>query len=795
MPATFIKRPISPLNSEPLIPLPEEILCSGSDDEKTAEEHRDKRRRIELQGQQYLQGHPLFILSASLRGPFNEDWVNPWARKRQGNVDLHKSRITATLKDITNAPSWETNAEPLLDQQKEDNNAVTPPRQDPQALLLEPCDFQNWSKSDLDQVTRKSPEKWLKSDNVFFRKCVSKRSRSTTPTPNTKPRDQAFAISSTPVRTSAKIQPNHQAARDVREDSLSKRVYDFGFTPVNKRASPQNTEAQVVHGHSDPAKPPEAKTENEEFSYPSKVTVREVILDKADGSIRQGHSRVKLLSLSAVQQALRNEEHIQARSLPEQTALRAREGSTKADVSHVTSHGSSDSIDRYALAIAAQTNDSRAFEDSLQALPPSTNLPEFAYRYARKHNPLPPQQRPSFAETLEIAKAKAEILEIANAEAEFLRIANTKAKAKAQEQEIRRLSFTASGNVKNAKPISRKRSQHRTSSPLHQRRKSSLEQKQAVQVNSSTVGNDPMATVTSPPLTMSEALSYENDDQPEAQIVPPFPVMSGLVPSGPSTDMLETDNQPLIPQSIEEGDSYAHLSTQAAILKAQRSFQNAVLSPVKTSSPRQHNEASTPVDSQSTHKATEATRKAHEPLRRPPTNPKPSAPESHDDGPMSTQAMVDAMSPFAITTMKKRNTNIALSPTSPTATLFPTHSLPASIISAYAPSPSFPTSGIHSKPSSFGLTSFFPNNTLSDTYQQDGQQQPQSRYFDTSGWDLESAIEEAGQFLGSWDVESEARKEAVRGSTGGSGKDNGEDRRGVGVEERMRKTRVGLVEG
>lgn len=703
-------------------------------------------------------------------------------------MDLHKSRIPATLKAITNESSWEEEAEPLLDQQKEDNNAVTPPRQDPQALLLEPCDFQNWSNSDLDQVTLKSPRKWLKSDNVFFRRGVSKRSRSPTPTPNTKPRDQAFAISSTPVRPSAKIQPNHQAAWDVRKDFLSKPVYDVGFTPLNKRASPQNTETYVVHGHPDPAKPPESRTDNEEFSYPSKVTVREVILDKADGPIWQGHYGVKQLSLSAVQQALRNEGHIQARSLPEHTALRAREGSTKADVSHGTSHGSSNSIDKYALAIAAQTNDSRAFEDSLQALPPSTNLPEFAYRYARKQDPLPPQQRPSFAETLEIAKAKAE----------FLEMTNEKTKAKAQEQEIRRLSFTASGNVKDSKPISRKRLQHRTSSPLQQRRKSSLEQRQAIQANSSTAGNHPLAAVTSPPLTMSGALSYENDDQPEAQIVPPLPVVSSLVPSGPSTDMLETDNQPLNPQSIEEGDSYAHLSTQAAILKAQRSFQDALWSPVKTSSPRQHNEASTPVDSLSTHKATEATRKTHEPLRRPPpSSPKPLAPGSRDDGLMSTQAMVDAMSPFAITTIKKRDTNIALSPTSPTANLFPTHSLPASIISAHAQSPSFPISHTHSKPSSSGLTSFSiaPHSTLSDTYQQDGQQQPQLRYFDPSGWDLDTAIEEAGQFLGTWDVENEARKEAVRGSTGGSGKDNGEDRRGVGVEERMRKTRVGVVEG
>lgn len=794
MPATFINRPISPLNSEPLIALPEDILCSGSDDEKTAEEHRDKRRRIEVQGQHYLQGRPLFILSASLRGPLDGAWINPWARKSRGKGDLDKRRILATPKEIINAPSWERNAESVLDQQNEDYNAVTPARQNLQALSLRPCDFQNWSKNDLAQTTKisqKSPRQWLKSDKVIFRERVRKKSTSPTPTlsptPNTKPRDQALAILSNPVHP-AKIQPDPQAARIVPEESPSKSPYDFGFTPVNKRASPQTTEIPVANGQSDPAKPPKAKVDNEEYSYPSKVTVREIILDKAGEPIRQGHYSVKQLSQEAIKQALLNDGHIQARNLSERAASRALEGSLKADVFNRTSHGSSDSISQDVLANAAQASESESFEDSLQALPPSTNLPEFAYRYARKHNPLPPKERPSYAETLEIAKAKAEILEINNAKA--------KAKAKAQEQEIRRLSFTASGNVKNSKSIARKRSQHRTSSPLQQRRTSSLDQKQAVQVNSK---NDYTATVSSPPFTMSGGLSYENDDQPDAQIVSPVPFLPGLVPSGLSMDMLETDRQPLNPQSIDEGDSYANLSTQAAILKAQRSFENSVLSPVKIPSQRQRNKATTSVVNQSTNKATKATSTTHEPLRElSPSRAKPLRPENYDE-PMSTQAMVDAMSPFAITTIKKKDTSVAYSPTSPTGNIFPTNSLLTSVNSAHAPSPSFPISRTHSKPSSSSLTSFSfaPNSTLTEAYQQDGQQQqqPQSRFFDSSGWDLDVAIEEAGQFLGSWDVETEARKEGVRGSVGEAGRGTGEHSRGERVDESMRKTRVGLVEG
>lgn len=797
MPTTLIKRPLSPLHSEPLIPLPEDILCLGSDDEETAEEHRDKRRRIEAQGQQYLRGRPLFILSASLRGRLN-DWVNPWQRKRRRNEDPERRRIPATPRELINAPSRTRNAQSILDQQSEDYYAVTAPKQDPQALSLKPRDFQNWSQSDLAQATKpshKSPRKWLKSDDVFFRERARRRSRSPTPTPSTKPRDQALTILSTSARPPAKIPPNPQATRTVSGEPLPNPAYDSGFTPINKSAFPRNTKIEVAHDRLDPATPPEAEVDNEELLHPSEVTVHEMILDNAYEPIRQGHYGVKQ---EAGEQAGTKHRHIQAGNSSERSASLALEASLK-DLSYEISHGFSDSTGQDALAIAAQTNGSSAFEDTLQALPPSTNLLEFTYRYARKHNPLPPKERPSFGETLEIAKAKAK--------AEMLEIANAKAKAKSQEQEIRRLSFTASGNVKKSKSISRKRLEHRTGSPQQQQqqRTSSLDQQQTIQTTLPTVGNDSMATVTSPWFIMSGGLSCETDDQPEAQIVPQLPVVFGLVASGSSTDMFETDKQSLKPQNIEEGDSYADLSTQAAVLKARRSFQNANFPPVKMSSPRQHNEATTSAVSLSTHKAAKALKEigiTHEPFREPsPTSSKPSALDSHGDEPMSTQAMVDAMSPFAVTTIKKkkRGTSISppLSPTSPTANLFPAHSLSTSVTSAPVPPPSLPMSGTHSKPPSFGLTSYSvaPNSMLTDTYQQDGQQ-PQSRYFDSSEWDLDAAIEDAGKFLGSWDVEQEARKEGLRGSAGGTGNGNGEDSREErAMGERMRETRAGLVEG
>ncbi|KAL2011047.1 hypothetical protein VTN00DRAFT_3765 [Thermoascus crustaceus] len=88
-------RPTSPLCLEPLSPTesdPDGLL--GSDDELDKPTRAAKRRRIEKLGECYLQGKPPFILSASLRGPFDDGWVNPWRKTRKQKSSLtHKKSI------------------------------------------------------------------------------------------------------------------------------------------------------------------------------------------------------------------------------------------------------------------------------------------------------------------------------------------------------------------------------------------------------------------------------------------------------------------------------------------------------------------------------------------------------------------------------------------------------------------------------------------------------------------------------------------------------------------------------
>jgi hypothetical protein len=52
-----------------------------------------KRRRIESLGEAYLQGTPLFIASASLNGPFDENWSNPWKKVRKQQRDPIDAKV------------------------------------------------------------------------------------------------------------------------------------------------------------------------------------------------------------------------------------------------------------------------------------------------------------------------------------------------------------------------------------------------------------------------------------------------------------------------------------------------------------------------------------------------------------------------------------------------------------------------------------------------------------------------------------------------------------------------------
>ncbi|KAK4226480.1 hypothetical protein QBC38DRAFT_480500 [Podospora fimiseda] len=79
----------------------DDVIYSGSEDE-AYDSPTDRRNRYEEQAQRFADGKPLFLLSASLRGPFDRKlgWVNPW-RSQSGIAMSTKRKRPARAKKST----------------------------------------------------------------------------------------------------------------------------------------------------------------------------------------------------------------------------------------------------------------------------------------------------------------------------------------------------------------------------------------------------------------------------------------------------------------------------------------------------------------------------------------------------------------------------------------------------------------------------------------------------------------------------------------------------------------------
>lgn len=88
----------------------EDCWLPGSDDELDDATRAVKRRRIETLGEAYLQGKPLFIASASLRGPFDKGWANPWRKYRaQHDAGITRAATVGPVDDATDFAVPDTN--------------------------------------------------------------------------------------------------------------------------------------------------------------------------------------------------------------------------------------------------------------------------------------------------------------------------------------------------------------------------------------------------------------------------------------------------------------------------------------------------------------------------------------------------------------------------------------------------------------------------------------------------------------------------------------------------------------
>ncbi|KAL6719454.1 hypothetical protein ACLMJK_003694 [Lecanora helva] len=837
----FVKRPTSPLHFEPLEPKASDILWPGSEDEADEDKREKKRLRVEILGKQYLEGKPLFIQSAGLRGPFDDGWVNPWARRSEtgiANVRAYRSsrvtdeatdqrfehdgaQVAAKRRSIADTDITFPRINAVGEHQEEPHTKRRRHEQIHQPSGFSVADSRPPTAIDLREDQRNT---WLKRDKGLLHSRTRSDRASPTPTPTAKPhaqrpetsrgmqlrlfREEAAPTASEiggPYLPASSIESNHVYSHNQRQNGAA-----------HKQA---NRSKEKHMGKSDNRNNLDENSQN--FDAAKQSTEQAISLHETLFKAKQPH----LVSHSP-----------QTRSPGVETPTRSRLAPYVSEIIHTEGASS-----------AGLKAASKPAKPSPRAAPPTTHLQTFQYRYTGKLSTSPsakgkprpietrmkPQVRErssstsssgssEFAEAFEAAQAKAASGSLGNGPPSPMRPRPETRSVKKNTQAMRRLTFTSSGEPKLAGSRGASRpSSSSSAAPAHNPRRNHRDTK--TKRSDGNARNQKGSAKSSSAQSLTNGVhTRESHTLPEAQVISDGPVK---LPQGPSTDQMETDKQSLKFLSLEEEDSYLNLSTQAAVAKAQRAFKDE-LSPFKVSPQKIQENVLRSARSARDEGLTTPIANGH---RKRDTEQNLVKTEPTDEAePMSTQDLVNAISPFTVTTVKKQppphhnRASFAPSPfknKSQSPPLFvtpdppptfrkplsmattPSHSQPnpsSPPIPISQPNPSSPPvplsnpKTISKPPSSMTSFSMLPNGTISsESNLQNGQQQQlqQADYDDISlplsdlfgtpfasarsekekkgeggSYDLSAAIEEAGSFLGHWDVEVEARRGAKNGS-------------------------------
>ena len=840
---TFVKRPTSPLHFEPLLPEVEDILCPGSDDEADEDEREKKRLRIEILGKQYLEGRPLLIQTAGLRGPFDRGWVNPWAKRRAGQaVDIDRFSEASGAADRLIHDQGEFHATVVTSKRRsivetdvghlrskagtEDLWEEPEPKRRRNEETARPNGFIDAHSRPTSIIDSREDvrEEWLRKDRDYVHSHSRTGRASPSPTPLGGPRDR-------PIEAFVPLREPSQERRASSKRLGSERHRPSDILPTFESAAINNRPTTTDFL----SRPIQNGSNSRQTRRNPAAHERQGSLFRSYGNSVNGHEEEKQSTEEAARGAIPPKDRMfKAANLPLDSRSRHSPDPGTPTPSRLAPYVS-DIVSTVAATSAGLAASSKAPKPSPHAAPSTKHLPEFKYRYSRKESSSPSvREKPSlsrnhmqgdvrarststsssgsseFAEAFEAAQAKAASgSSHSHPSSPVVPRPETKSIRK-NTQAMRRLTFTTSGEPKIAE--SRRPSRPNSSSSAAAPSATGDRRQGLKSQRSDGENQNQKASTKSSDRSLTNGNRSRNSlVLPEAQIVPDPPIQ---LAQGPSTGLMETDKQSPEFVSLEEEDSYFDLSTQAAVLKAQRAFNDEILSPLKVSphQPEQSREflsKSKPGSVYTTpslngYQKRDTHRKSvkHEP--------------QDDEEPMSTQAIADAISPFAVTTIKKRpslsskRASFVPSPSkkrkssSPALAISPnpspTFHKPLSLAttpsnSQTKPSPPMPLS--HPKttskpPSSLTSFSMLPNGTLPSTSNlQDGQQQlqqdfdislpldPFSTPFATArgnsqqqkgSYDLDAAIEEAGSFLGNWDVEAEARKEGSKAGKGEVGK-------------------------
>lgn len=731
------KRAISPFSLETCEPATNDIISDelpASDDELSEAERAAKRQRIEKLAESYLHGQPLFILSASLRGPFDQGWRNPWKKDRRAIVN--RQADTRGKKPIHN--TGRVIQETDLRQPKYREDLAIPAPEIPAAARriapLPSVPVPNASSSNTPRSAQKRP---------FYAATHDEHNR-VTPRSIKKPKD---AISSRPDDASfATAGPVDWLKKDRRRINFTQ--FEPPSSPTPKIVSRQaENKAKVGASRTLEVRVPTTLSLKGNPKTPA-VGEEAIVAETMD--ISPNGTRV----LGPTE---RNHE------IPAEKSLA---------VGNSRSHQGSPSANGHTAS-------------SIRVISSSSQLPRFEYRrwHADNNSPLTEKQSPVTATKSAMTNVSAEKLAPSLAASETAQHALPSKDAGAEVQDVPAAITVESAPVPRAESDTATQVDRigvsdvpavsaqddgalvepdapgKSNVPLEQSAdddaniasESCLAQTSKDLRFAGEAGVSTCIDTDNPPRT--EQNTYDN--LPSAQVVPVPPGISDRIPSLHSTAMIRPN-----PGQSTEDSSDTQLSTQAALLHAQRSFQEDLESPEpEFIHPAEPEDTVLGLDEESL--------LAHET----PYNAPQAAERASNTGlrrfskgriqAMSTQCMIDAVTPYTFSTEKKPRAFRDISPdrTSKRAPQEP-HLADLFAQSPRIPSPSqeneFHTA--HSSPhnpdthpdpacthrsTTQGTLLPFALSGSTPTTAQDGQGAPQG----AESFDLSQAIADAGSWL------------------------------------------------
>lgn len=214
-------------DEDPILP---GTIIYTNEDEIQEPERVAKRRRVEANANAYLRGEGLFILSASLQGPFDAGWKNPWAptnRKRNLKVDDGPRPIKRARVSPQNVgPVQAVGTNPPVNRSR----PSLPPQENPFARTI---------RSSEPPTHDEKVESWLRRNNALPHDSFAV---PTSPTPKKRPSVAGSSKVSKPAWTPTK-QRITVSSQDIRAPShhITSRVPDSFETVIPPGRVPAET--------------------------------------------------------------------------------------------------------------------------------------------------------------------------------------------------------------------------------------------------------------------------------------------------------------------------------------------------------------------------------------------------------------------------------------------------------------------------------------------------------------------------------------------------------------------------